>query len=94
MIVEQLYTKCLAQAAYYIESKGEAVVIAPLGSREQTLAPVVIPWNVKKETQFALLVNNIEVTLFAFTEAIAQVKAAPPPEPNTLSAIEIVLPTA
>ena len=30
MIVEQLYTKCLAEAAYYIESKGEAVVIDPL----------------------------------------------------------------
>lgn len=30
MIVEQLYTGCLAEAAYYIESKGEAVVIDPL----------------------------------------------------------------
>lgn len=30
MIVEQLYTKCLAEAAYYIESKGEAVVIDPM----------------------------------------------------------------
>jgi glyoxylase-like metal-dependent hydrolase (beta-lactamase superfamily II)/rhodanese-related sulfurtransferase len=30
MIVEQLYTKCLAEAAYYIESEGEAVVIDPL----------------------------------------------------------------
>ncbi len=30
MIVEQLYTNCLAEAAYYIESKGEAVVIDPL----------------------------------------------------------------
>lgn len=30
MIVEQLYTKCLAEAAYYIESNGEAVVIDPL----------------------------------------------------------------
>jgi hydroxyacylglutathione hydrolase len=30
MIVEQLYTKCLAEAAYYIESKGEAIVIDPL----------------------------------------------------------------
>lgn len=30
MIVEQLYTNCLAQAAYYIESNGEAAVIDPL----------------------------------------------------------------
>ena len=30
MIVEQIYTGCLAQGAYYIESEGEAVVIDPL----------------------------------------------------------------
>ena len=30
MTVEQLYTKCLAEAAYYIESNGEAVIIDPL----------------------------------------------------------------
>ncbi|HFA48601.1 MAG TPA: MBL fold metallo-hydrolase [Bacteroidetes bacterium] len=30
MKVEQIYTGCLAEAAYYIESKGEAVVIDPL----------------------------------------------------------------
>lgn len=30
MIVEQIYTGCLAEAAYYIESKGEAVIIDPL----------------------------------------------------------------
>lgn len=30
VIVEQLYTGCLAQAAYYIESGGEAAVIDPL----------------------------------------------------------------
>ena len=30
MIVEQLYTNCLAQAAYYIESKGEVAIIDPL----------------------------------------------------------------
>jgi len=34
MIVEQLYTGCLAQGAYYIESEGEAAVIDPL--RETT----------------------------------------------------------
>lgn len=34
MIVEQLYTGCLAEAAYYIESNGEAVIIDPL--RETT----------------------------------------------------------
>ncbi len=30
MIIEQIYTGCLAQGAYYIESKGEAVIIDPL----------------------------------------------------------------
>ncbi len=30
MIVEQLYTGCLAEAAYYIESDGEAAIIDPL----------------------------------------------------------------
>ena len=34
MIIEQLYTGCLAQGAYYIESDGEAAVIDPL--RETT----------------------------------------------------------
>lgn len=30
MILEQIYTGCLAQGAYYIESEGEAVIIDPL----------------------------------------------------------------
>jgi len=30
MKVEQIYTGCLAQGAYYIESQGEAVIIDPL----------------------------------------------------------------
>jgi glyoxylase-like metal-dependent hydrolase (beta-lactamase superfamily II)/rhodanese-related sulfurtransferase len=30
MHIEQLYTSCLAQAAYYIESEGEAAIIDPL----------------------------------------------------------------
>ena len=34
MYVEQLYTGCLAEAAYYIESNGEAAIIDPL--REPT----------------------------------------------------------
>ncbi len=34
MSIEQIYTKCLAQGAYYIESNGEAAVIDPL--RETT----------------------------------------------------------
>lgn len=35
MIVEQLYTNCLAQGAYYIESNGEAAVIDPLRETDQ-----------------------------------------------------------
>lgn len=34
MIIEQLYTNCLAEAAYYIESEGEAAIIDPI--RETT----------------------------------------------------------
>ena len=30
MVVEQIYTGCLAQGAYYIESNGEAAIIDPL----------------------------------------------------------------
>lgn len=30
MIIEQIYTGCLAQGAYYIESAGEAAIIDPL----------------------------------------------------------------
>ena len=30
MNIEQIYTKCLAQGAYYIESKGEVAIIDPL----------------------------------------------------------------
>ncbi len=35
MKVEQLYTKCLAQGAYFVESKGEAIVIDPLREVDQ-----------------------------------------------------------
>lgn len=34
MYVEQLYTNCLAEAAYYIESNGEAAIIDPLRETE------------------------------------------------------------
>ncbi|MCP9237022.1 rhodanese-like domain-containing protein [Lewinella sp. JB7] len=37
MIIEQIYTGCLAQGAYYISSKGEAAVIDPLRSPEPYL---------------------------------------------------------
>jgi glyoxylase-like metal-dependent hydrolase (beta-lactamase superfamily II)/rhodanese-related sulfurtransferase len=35
MNIEQLYTSCLAQGAYYIESNGEAAVIDPLRETQQ-----------------------------------------------------------
>jgi hydroxyacylglutathione hydrolase len=37
MKIEQIYTGCLAQGAYYIESEGEAVVIDPLREVESYL---------------------------------------------------------
>lgn len=30
MFIKQLYTGCISEAAYYIESKGEAAIIDPL----------------------------------------------------------------
>ena len=30
MFIEQLYTNCLSEAAYYIESEGEVAIIDPL----------------------------------------------------------------
>src|SRR6516225_9031642 len=37
MYVEQLYTNCLAEAAYYIESDGEAAIIDPIRETEPYL---------------------------------------------------------
>jgi hydroxyacylglutathione hydrolase len=37
MYIEQLYTTCLAEAAYYIESEGEAAIIDPLRETEPYL---------------------------------------------------------
>ncbi len=34
MYIKQLYTNCLAQAAYYVESEGEALIIDPLREAE------------------------------------------------------------
>src|ERR1700722_13739832 len=35
MFIQQLYTGCLSEAAYYIESNGEAAVIDPLRDIEE-----------------------------------------------------------
>jgi len=35
MYIQQLYTKCLSEAAYYIESEGEAAVVDPLRDIEE-----------------------------------------------------------
>ena len=37
MKIEQIYTGCLAQGAYFIESQGEAVIIDPLRETEPYL---------------------------------------------------------
>src|ERR1700709_2954106 len=37
MFIKQLYTGCLSEAAYYIESDGEAAIIDPLRDIEQYL---------------------------------------------------------
>lgn len=38
MYIQQLYTSCLAEAAYYIESNGEATIIDPLRDTEPYIA--------------------------------------------------------
>jgi len=38
MYIEQLYTNCLAEAAYYVESEGEAVIIDPLRETDPYIA--------------------------------------------------------
>ena len=38
MLIEQMYTNCLAEAAYWIESEGEAAVIDPIRETEPYLA--------------------------------------------------------
>ncbi len=38
MFIQQLYTNCLAEATYYIESEGEAVIIDPLRETEPYLS--------------------------------------------------------
>ena len=38
MYIEQLYTNCLAEAAYYIESEGEAAIIDPIRETEPYIA--------------------------------------------------------
>jgi glyoxylase-like metal-dependent hydrolase (beta-lactamase superfamily II) len=35
MYIEQLYTECLSEAAYFIESNGEAAIIDPLRDIDQ-----------------------------------------------------------
>ena len=35
MIIEQIYTKCLSEASYYIESNGKAIVIDPIRDIDQ-----------------------------------------------------------
>ena len=37
MTIEQIYTGCLSQGSYYIESNGEAAVIDPLREFNHTL---------------------------------------------------------
>src|ERR1700760_3132590 len=37
MYIQQLYTGCLSEAAYYIESEGEAAIIDPLRDIEEYL---------------------------------------------------------
>jgi hypothetical protein len=53
MKIEQIYTGCLAQGAYYIESKGEAVVIDPL----REIAPYIE--KAKKEPGLSMFSKHI-----------------------------------
>ncbi|WP_192821268.1 rhodanese-like domain-containing protein [Rufibacter sp. LB8] len=57
MLVEQIYTGCLAQGAYYVESNGEAVIIDPL--RE------IQPYLVKAESRGAKIKYVLETHFHA-----------------------------
>ncbi len=35
MIIKQIYTACLSQASYYIESRGECIIIDPIKDIEE-----------------------------------------------------------
>jgi len=55
MIIEQMYTACLAEASYYIESNGEAVIIDPLRESQpylDTLAKANVKLKYIIETHF------------------------------------------
>jgi hypothetical protein len=43
MQIEQIYTGCLAQGAYYITSNGEAAIIDPLREVQPYLKPTSMP---------------------------------------------------
>ena len=38
MYIEQLYTSCLSEAAYYIESEGEVAIVDPLRDIEEYIS--------------------------------------------------------
>ena len=52
MKIEQLYTGCLAQGAYYIESAGEVAVIDPLRETQQY---------VEKAKKSDFIVTNVKI---------------------------------
>ena len=37
MFIKQIYTGCLSEAAYYIESEGEVAIIGPLRDTDEYL---------------------------------------------------------
>ena len=62
MIVEQLYTKCLAEAAYYIESNGEVAIIDPMRETDQY---VEIAKNNGAQSNISLKLTFMQISFLA-----------------------------
>jgi rhodanese-related sulfurtransferase len=65
MKIEQIYTGCLAQGAYYIQSAGEAAIVDPL--------PPVLDVRKKSEYQAGHLEGSINILLDYLNEYLAQI---------------------
>ena len=73
MYIEQIYTSCLSEASYYVESEGKALVIDPLNDplNDPVKPPVAVtepvivapPWST---TRPFLTLNSFAIILYCF----------------------------
>ena len=53
MFIKQIYTSCLSQASYYIESDGEAIIIDPIRDSNLYTDLVIDYFKIKSELEEA-----------------------------------------